>query len=302
MTAWKSGALSCAFLVAAAAGAAWTPTIHGEGSGPQRWETDPLQKIVQVGGRTGQIGVSVRDVDDDDAKQTKAGVLVDEVRSGSSAEKAGIKTGDQIVEFDGERVRSVRQFTRIVQDTPVGRKVPVVVTRAGQRMTLTVAPDRGSDRWSDDEFSFVMPPPAPPAPPTPPEAPEAPMAPRAVRPFPPMPAMPGFGFTYRSGGGRLGITVEDLTDGLSDYFGVKHGALVRSVTDGSPAAKAGLKAGDVITAVNGSTVEEPSDVSRALDRLEGQAEFTLDVMRDKKPQTLKGKLEPHERSRARTIV
>ena len=236
------------------------------------------------------------------AKQTKAGVLVDEVRSGSSAEKAGIKTGDQIVEFDGERVRSVRQFTRIVQDTPVGRKVPVVVTRAGQRMTLTVAPDRGSDWWSDDEFSFVMPPPAPP---TPPEAPEAPMAPRAVRPFPPMPAMPGFGFTYRSGGGRLGITVEDLTDGLSDYFGVKHGALVRSVTDGSPAAKAGLKAGDVITAVNGSTVEEPSDVSRALRSSggwEGRLSSRSTSMRDKKPQTLKGKLEPHERSRARTIV
>ena len=53
-----------------------------------------------------------------------------------------------------------------------------------------------------------------------------------------------------------------------------------------------MKAGDVITSVNGTAVEEPSDVRRALDRLEDQADSTIEVMRDKKPQTLKGKLEP----------
>ena len=165
-------------------------------------------------------------------------------------------------------------------------------------MTLTVAPSNRGDDWQfDNDFSLLV----PPEPPAPPAAPMAPRA-RPVPPMPPMPPMPGFGFTYRSGGGRLGITVEDLSDGLGDYFGVKHGALVRSVTEGSPAAKAGLKAGDVITAVNGSTVEEPSDVSRALDHLEGDAEFTLDVVRDKKPQTLKGKLERRERARSQTIV
>ncbi len=298
MTAWKSGALTSAFLVAAA-GAAVTPTLHGNGVDSQRWDSEPLQRLVQVIGRTGQLGVSVRDVDDDgDGTQPRTGVLVEEVSSGSAAEKAGIKAGDQIVEFDGERVRSARQFTRIVQDTPVGRKVPLVVSRGGQRLTLTVAPSNRGDDWQfDNDFSLLV----PPEPPAPPAAPMAPRA-RPVPPMPPMPAIPGFGFTYRSGGGRLGITVEDLSDGLGDYFGVKHGALVRSVTEGSPAAKAGLKAGDVITAVNGSTVEEPSDVSRALDHLEGDSEFTLDVVRDKKPQTLKGKLERRERARSQTIV
>ena len=129
------------------------------------------------------------------------------------------------------------------------------------------------------------------------------MAPRAhpVRRAP-FRRLPGFGFTYRSGGGRLGITVEDLSDGLGDYFGVKHGALVRSVTDGSPAAKAGHEGRRRDHRRERTTVEEPSDVSRALDRLDDQTEFTIDVMRDKKPQTLKGKLEPRRGGQSRAIV
>jgi serine protease Do len=104
------------------------------------------------------------------------------------------------------------------------------------------------------------------------------------------------------GEGRLGISVENLTDGLSEYFGVKHGALVRSVRDDSVAAKAGLKAGDVITSVNGSQVDEPSDLSRVIDRLDNDAEFTLEIVRDKKTQTLKGKIEPRPRGRSKTVV
>jgi serine protease Do len=277
------------------------PAVHGAGDEPQRWDSEPLRKVVQLVGGAGQIGVSVRDVDNDDTKQPRSGVVVEEVRSGSAAEKAGVKDGDQIVEFDGERVRSVRQFTRLVQDTPIGRSVPVVVLRGGQRTTLNVAPTRGTGWRFDEDFGLISPPepPEPPEPPKPPAAPEAPRPPRAVPPFP---ALPGFGFSYRSGGGRLGASVEDLSGELTEYFGVKHGVLVRSVTDGSPAAKAGLKAGDVITSVNGTTVEEPSDVSRTLDRLEDQAEFTIDVMRDKKPLTLKGQLGSRERSRSRAVV
>ena len=62
----------------------------------------------------------------------------------------------------------------------------------------------------------------------------------------------------------LGPTKQIIKEGLSEYFGVKHGALVRSVSEGSVAAKAGIKAGDVIIAVNGTAVDEPSDVRRAI--------------------------------------
>jgi S1-C subfamily serine protease len=249
-----------------------------------------------------RIGVTVRDVSDDAAKGASAGVVVEDVVPDSAAAKAGFKKDDAIVEFDGERVRSVRQFTRLVQETPIGRKVDAVVVRAGQRTTLTVTPERGrgllEGRFDGDRFLYRMP--------EPPEPPEAPSAPRPPRPpvFA-MPSIPEFGVTIRRGSGRLGIVAEDLSEGLSEYFGVKDGALVRSVTDGSPASKAGLKAGDVITAINGTKVERPSDVSRALERLDENAEFTIEVMRDRKAQTLKGKLEPRSdrvRQGTRTVV
>jgi serine protease Do len=99
--------------------------------------------------------------------------------------------------------------------------------------------------------------------------------------------------------------MEDLDTQLAEYFGVKEGVLVKSVADGSAASKAGLKAGDVITAINGRHVYDSSDITRALDRVESNGEFTLDVTRDRKMQTLKGKLEAREartRTRVRTTV
>jgi serine protease Do len=104
--------------------------------------------------------------------------------------------------------------------------------------------------------------------------------------------------------GRLGITVESLSDQLAEYFGTKDGVLVTSVADNSTASKAGLKAGDIVTAVNGSTVSTPPDLSRRTDHLEDGDEFTLDVVRDKKPMTLKGKVEPRQPRKwtSRTIL
>jgi serine protease Do len=255
-----------------------------------------------VFGGVGRIGVTVRDVSEEAAKGTTTGVVVEDVLPDSAAAKAGFKKDDTIVEFDGERVRSVRQFTRLVQETPVARTVNAIVVRAGQRTTLSVTPERGrglfEGRFDGDRFLYRVP--------EPPEPPDAPSAPRPPRPpaFA-MPSIPEFGVTVRRGSGRLGIVAEDLSEGLSEYFGVKDGALVRSVTDGSPASKAGLKAGDVITAINGSKVERPSDVSRALDRLDDNADFTIEVMRERKAQTLKGKLEPRSdrvRRGTRTVV
>ena len=236
--------------------------------------------------RGSRIGVTVQDIEDTDAKQAKTGIVVETVEVGGPAEKAGVKAGDAITEFDGERVRSVRQFSRLVQETPSGRSVPVVLSRGGQRVNVTVATERSS--WSDD-FSVrlleTMPRPA--TPPTPPAVP----APRAL------PALPFESFRVVTGR-RLGITLEGLDDQLAQYFGVKEGVLVKSVAADSAAQKAGVKAGDVITSVNGRQVYEVSDVNRALDRMENADDFTLEVMRDRKPLTLKGKLESRGRGRS----
>src|SRR5262245_61435930 len=201
--------------------------------------------------RGSRLGVTVHDIDDDaaaakDAKTARVGVIVDTVDPGGPADKAGIKAGDAITEFDGERVRSVRQFSRLVQETPGGRAVQVALSRGGQRSTVTVTAERSS--YSDDFSMRLLEAARPMRAPRALRPPEPPTPPRAV-----MPAIPLAPFSTYTGR-RLGMSVETLDEQLAQYFGVKEGVLVRSVTADSAAAKAGLKAGDVITAINGRQI------------------------------------------------
>jgi membrane-associated protease RseP (regulator of RpoE activity) len=98
-----------------------------------------VRRLAVLGGRGGHLGVSVKDVDP--SVQGRSGAIVEEVREGSAAEKAGIRAGDVIAEFDGERVRGVRHLTRLVSETPEGRSVKAVVERDGKRVELTVTPE-----------------------------------------------------------------------------------------------------------------------------------------------------------------
>lgn len=265
-----------------------------------RWsESDtPVQRayeaVTAIGGS--RIGASVRDVDADDVKERKlaseSGAFISEVDDDAPAATAGLKAGDVVLEFDGERVRSARHLTRLVQETPRGRKVSVVVARDGSRMTFTVEPEAGR---SPSVFTFS----APPAPPAPPMAPRAPRAPRP--PMPPfhgdfdMPELEVFrdGFAYSFGGGRLGISIQSLGDQLAAHFGAEEGVLVTEVNEDSAAAKAGLRAGDVITKVDGRDIDDTGDLMRAIGEAEG--EIAIEIVRDRKTQTLKATLESASR-------
>jgi serine protease Do len=279
MKVWSTAAATLTLLIGLAIGTAVAPV-----RGAQK-ETIWEPAVVQLLGGGGRLGVSVRETDAEEAKRAKTGgVVVEDVREDSPAAKAGFKTGDIVVEFDGERVRSTRQFTRLVQETPVERQVQAVVVRDAQRVTLSVQTE-GSDSFTyfrdfgrGNALKVV-----PPRPPTPPAAPKPP----ALDMFPRLEQY----FSYSSSG-RLGVTVDSLSTQLAGYFGTKDGVLVTSVNSDSAAAKAGLKAGDVITAIDGTAVDSVDDLSRRTQRLEGGAEFTLEIVRDKKPMTLKGKLEP----------
>jgi len=256
-------------------------------------------------GRSARIGASVTDVSD--SNEAKPGVSIESVDPGGPADKAGVKGGDIVTDFDGERVRSVRQFTRLVQETTPGHVVPVVLSRAGQRVTVNITPERSSGiSIQGDDFNMRLldtPMARLATPPTPPPAPAAPRAPR-------LPTIIGPGtpldlFSRVLNPGRLGVTIETLDTQLAEYFGVKDGVLVKSVAADSVAAKAGLKAGDVITSVNGRKIYDASDVTRALDRTETNGDVTIEVTRDKKTLTLKGKLQARDtraRTRVRTIV
>lgn len=243
----------------------------------------PGGETIQWTAQRSRIGVVISDVA---AGDTRSGAVVDEVTTGSPAEKAGFKTGDLIVGFDGERVRSARQLTRIVDETPAGRAVKVSVVREGRQTDLSVTPeaDKGfAMRWLEHgrgpetrmrvmprEFHFEVP-----------EVPE----------IPDMPELEDrIAESMLMRRPRLGVSTQSLTPELAEYFGVKEGVLVSSVSKESAAARAGVKAGDVITSVDGRTVEDSGDLRRELWKNDEAIEVTLGVVRDRKPLSLKVQL------------
>jgi serine protease Do len=256
-------------------------------------DTRNVQRHVRIlGGRDVQIGVTIRDLEGDQAR-TMNGAAVSDVREESPAAKAGIKAGDVIVEFDGERVRSARHLSRIVGETAAGKAVTAVVEREGRRVDLQVTPEAGM-ALSDGDFHFRVPD-------------------RAFE-F----NAPNFRFdgpamrelfeehgergapdvmvqTY--GRGRLGIGIQDLPPQLAEYFGTKDGVLVTSVEADSPAAKAGLKAGDVITAVGDTPVSSPSDLMRVVRRAAEGSDLSITYTREKKSAKATATIENRERER-----
>lgn len=100
---------------------------------------------------------------------------------------------------------------------------------------------------------------------------------------------------HGTGKARLGVGLQELTPQLAEYFGLKDrdGVLVTSVNEDSPAAKAGIRAGDIILTVGGDSVEDAGDVREALSEIkEGPVE--VKVLRDKKEMNLKPVLEKLE--------
>jgi len=253
--------------------------------------------VMVLDGRGAQLGVMVIDVD---PKAAPGGVKIDEVNDDSPAEKAGIKAGDIVVDYDGERVRSARQFTRLVQETPEGRSVAIGIMRDGKKQTLNATPETGRMTWDFGpevdrafreaergmrEFHFEMPrdfdfhfd-----------DRDRVPGEPRRFEyRLPEGFRIPPPGFQAR---GRLGVTVQSLTGDLQEYFGAKNGgALVSSVTKESAAAKAGFRAGDVIVSVNGRAVTDADDLINKIEDVDG--DIAIVVLRDRKEVTLKATIE-----------
>jgi serine protease Do len=244
-----------------------------QGSGERR-------ELMFLDGRGSRLGVMVQDLE---ATDKTGGVRVDSVDPESPAEKAGLKTGDVVVEYDGERVRSARQFTRLVQETPEGRQVPLAVLRDGKRQALTATPEARTFSWEMNidgdrirrdverglrEFRMDMPP----------------MRFRWDHDFDDLLAP--------SSRRRLGISMDSMGDQLSQYFGASEGgALITSVEPGSAAEKAGLKAGDVITSINGERVRDAGQVVDTM-REVGAGDVTIGYLRDKKAGTTKATIEP----------
>jgi len=267
------------------------PSVYGHSSSggsrsePQQRDSDQPRRSRELrilAGRGVEIGASVRDLSERDKEH--AGVVVDDVRPGSPAERAGLERGDIIVEFDGEAVRSARQFTRLVQETATGRTVTATVVRAGARKNIQITPAEGQERTLIDGDRLRE------------------RLGDAWRMYERMPPLNfdfdfdlPFAFEQR---GRLGVSVQELTPQLAAYFGVKDGLLVTAVADDQPAARAGIKAGDIITKINDRAVHSPQDLVRELRDLTDDGQARVSVVRDKKEMTIVVKMEARGAARA----
>jgi len=101
--------------------------------------------------------------------------------------------------------------------------------------------------------------------------------------------------------GFIGVRIQDVTPDLAESFGLKDhaGAIVSEVTPGSPAAKAGLKEGDVITEVEGKAIADPGQLRMAVSQTAPGTKLALNVLRDGKTEkfTVTTETAPNQRQR-----
>lgn len=217
------------------------------------------------------LGVGVRDVDRDRAKalnlKEEYGIEIIRVDDGSPALAAGVKAGDVVLAFNGQRVEGTEQFIRLVRETHPGRTVKLSIVRNGVQQTISVPlGTRKTQSFGPNMEEFHY------------EFPEMNI---------PMPDVPRAMMFWRNA--VLGVEAEALGDTqLAVYFGVKDGVLVRSVMKGSAAEKAGLKAGDVLLKVDNDQVTSPRDVTNAMReaRSAGKKSFPILLTRERKETTV----------------
>jgi serine protease Do len=213
---------------------------------------------------SGWIGTSIAD-------QADRGVLVRSVEANSPAEKAGLKANDVILQYNKQEVVGVRQLTRLVGETPVGRTVDVTVRRDNREQTLKVTAEKAPFPFGPGQihidtpntnFSFN-------------QSDFSSFRDHFGQNLGPVEVFTSMTAT------QAGIRTETLTPQLREFFGVQNGEgiLVSSVDASSQASKAGLKAGDVIIAVDGKNVSRPQDLNREIRN--NPPSFTLKVVRNK---------------------
>ncbi len=245
-------------------------------------ESDELNILVGDEGSS-WLGVEAHEVTADKAKELKLpaerGVVLGKIIPDSPAAKAGLKENDVVTEINGQRVEGAAQFRRMIHEIPAGRTAQLTVWREGRSQTLNVTLGKAEERrhaWKQTmpgTFAFRIP-----------DIPE----------LPEIPPMDWTGSVFLGGQPRLGIDAEDLSSQLGTFFGAPdgEGILVREVNSGSPAEKAGLKAGDVITSFNGERIRTVGDLREKLSAKRDDKDKTvkLGVLRNKSEISLTAEL------------
>ncbi len=229
------------------------------------------------------LGVQTEDIAKDNFAKygltAVRGVGVAKVVENSPAAKGGLRNGDVIVKFDGEDVSGVRKLTRLVGESAPDHTAKLTILRDGGEREINVTlGKRAASPFPGESFGFG-------------NLPNLEMLPNLSRPMR-IERLPDGDessiFTFRNGATRqIGVAVAPLTKQLGEYFGIgdDNGLLISEVRENSPAAKAGLKAGDVIVQIEGREIQGIDGFSRAInDKKEGSV--TLIFVRDKNRQTI----------------
>ncbi len=211
------------------------------------------------------------------------GVGVEKVVENSPAANAGLQTGDVIVRFEGEEVKSFLKLTRLIGEVAPEQTAKITILRGGSEREFNVTLGRRElPQLPTGNFRFENLP-------TLPALPRTPQA--QTVPFPPLEQRDGGDvFVWRGAAGnrQIGVGVTALTKQLSDYFGVPEGKglLINNVRENSPAANAGLKAGDIIVEIEGKEVKGQTDLIHALGEKKESA-VSLTIVRDRNRQIVR---------------
>jgi serine protease Do len=227
----------------------------------------------------GYLGISGSDVDNDRAAALKlkeaTGAEIISVDRDAPAGKAGLRVHDVILQLNGQPVAGEAQLSRMLRETPAGHKINLLISRDGQLLNFTIQlADRATveqNAWTqqmvvpapdDDETIFL----------------EGPSGHGSGN---------GFFGAFSLGSPSVGVELDVLGSQLADYFGVKdhQGLLVKHVADNSPASRAGLKAGDVITQANGQKMATLGEWMKMLHANRGK-QVQLTLVRNHKEETV----------------
>ena len=243
--------------------------------------------MIEGGGFLGVYGEDINNENMGRYRLSQArGVGVTQVVQGSAAEKAGLRKDDVILRIDGENVTSVRKLNRLVSEIAPDHSVRITISRGGAEQELTAtmgkrkSPSMVRDFGGPDAKVWKF------------EGPHFELGDL----FDNKELFNNRGLFNNNGdlafmlsnSRRIGVSTMQLTKQLADYFGITggRGVLVTAVTEDGPAAKAGVKAGDVITAIDGEEIDSPGDVSRVISRKK-EGDVTLTVIRNKSQQTIR---------------
>jgi S1-C subfamily serine protease len=238
-----------------------------------------------VRGGQGYLGIDVRDVNPDQLAALKLkearGAEIILVDHDAPAGKAGLREHDVVVQMNGQAIEGEDQIRKMLHECPPGKTITLTVSRDGQQIAITtqMSSKEEVERQAWAQHLTVPEPQAPPSD----------IAGSDFSPTSPAPPLRGNTFigTMLMNPSYTGAMLEEMSTQLADYFGVSSGLglLVRSVQPDSPAAVAGMRAGDVVVQADARPVATAADWATTIRNSCGRS-LAIVVMRDRKQQTL----------------